>query len=243
MKRIVYTLVALSAAAMAGAQETGRVLSSTPVIGQLAVPQQVCRDVSVVVPGQRDGTGAALGAVTGAVIGSTVGHGGGRAAASVIGMVGGAVIGDQLAGHSADRVERVRQCTTHTAFAQRVLHYDVVYEYAGRRYAVQMPDDPGPTLQLQVTPVGMVPPAPASPPPMATITPMQAAPTITTIHTATEYVPYNPYAAPVRITPIVIGLPGPGWGHAPRRQRHHQPHLGSRTYPRHPGQDQRRHGR
>ncbi len=32
------------------------------------------------------------------------------------------------------------------------------YEYAGREYNVQMPNDPGPTVRLQVTPVGSNPP-------------------------------------------------------------------------------------
>ena len=37
-------------------------------------------------------------------------------------------------------------------------HLDVykrqIYDYAGKRYSVQMPNDPGPTVQLQVAPVG-----------------------------------------------------------------------------------------
>lgn len=33
--------------------------------------------------------------------------------------------------------------------------YIVVYEYAGKQYTVQMPNDPGPTIRLQLTPVGM----------------------------------------------------------------------------------------
>lgn len=32
--------------------------------------------------------------------------------------------------------------------------YNVVYEYAGKRYNVQLPRDPGAYVQLQVTPVG-----------------------------------------------------------------------------------------
>ena len=149
------SVAALSVATAAGAQEFGHVLSSTPVIGQVALPQQVCHDTTVVVPGRQSGAGAALGAVTGAVIGSTVGQGNGRVVGSVIGMVGGAVIGDRLASRDADQFQQVRQCTTHTTFENRVLHYDVVYEYAGQRYTARMPHDPGPTVQVQVTPVGV----------------------------------------------------------------------------------------
>jgi hypothetical protein len=32
--------------------------------------------------------------------------------------------------------------------------YNVIYEYAGKQYSVQMPRDPGSFVQLQVTPVG-----------------------------------------------------------------------------------------
>ncbi|MCZ4317250.1 glycine zipper domain-containing protein [Comamonadaceae bacterium G21597-S1] len=241
MKSIVLlSVAALSVATAAGAQEFGRVLSSTPVIGQVALPQQVCHDTTVVVPGQRTGAVAALGAVTGAVIGSTVGQGNGRVVGSVIGMVGGALIGEQLAGRDADHLEQVRQCTTHTTFENRVLHYDVVYEYAGQRYTARMPNDPGPMVQVQVTPVGVTPP-PLAPPPMATMAPMQGVATMTRIHTATEYVPYvHPHAASVYLGPIVIGLPVPGWRHAPQQRLH--PYHDGWPGPRHRPSGQNRRG-
>lgn len=90
MKSIVFALAALASAANAGAQEYGRVLSSTPVVGQVAVPEQFCDQQSIIVPGRSSGSGTALGAVTGAVIGTGVVHGGGRGASAVIGLVGGA---------------------------------------------------------------------------------------------------------------------------------------------------------
>ena len=51
------SVAALSVATAAGAQEFGHVLSSTPVIGQVALPQQVCHDTTVVVPGRQSGAG------------------------------------------------------------------------------------------------------------------------------------------------------------------------------------------
>ena len=219
------SVAALSVATAAGAQEFGHVLSSTPVIGQVALPQQVCHDTTVVVPGRQSGAGAALGAVTGAVIGSTVGQGNGRVVGSVIGMVGGAVIGDRLASRDADQFQQVRQCTTHTTFENRVLHYDVVYEYAGQRYTARMPHDPGPTVQVQVTPVGVAPP-PLAPPPMAAMAPMQTAPAITTIRSTTEYLPYR---TPVFVGPIVIGVPAPGLYLGPH-QRHPHRRMGAHPF-------------
>jgi hypothetical protein len=49
--------------------------------------------------------------------------------------------------------------------------YNVVYEFAGKQYTVQMPQDPGPTVRLQITPMspaantsyGNVPPPGSAP--------------------------------------------------------------------------------
>ena len=38
--------------------------------------------------------------------------------------------------------------------------YDVVYEYAGRQYRTQMPQDPGRFVRLNVTPADALPPLP-----------------------------------------------------------------------------------
>lgn len=47
------------------------------------------------------GGGAALGAVIGGVLGNTVGHGSGRAAATALGIFGGAVVGDNVERNNA----------------------------------------------------------------------------------------------------------------------------------------------
>jgi uncharacterized protein YcfJ len=39
-------------------------------------------------------------------------------------------------------------------YENRPVAYNVGYEFGGKRYSVQMPTDPGPTLQLQVSPMG-----------------------------------------------------------------------------------------
>ena len=43
------------------------------------------------------------------------------------------------------------QCSTQTIYENRTVGYKVVYEYAGKQYSVQLPQDPGPTLQLRVS--------------------------------------------------------------------------------------------
>lgn len=43
------------------------------------------------------------------------------------------------------------QCTTQTIYENRTTAYQVVYEFAGKQYSVQLPQDPGPTLKLRIS--------------------------------------------------------------------------------------------
>lgn len=148
-------LLTVGACGSALAVEFGRVLSATPVLQQVAVPHQVCNDQQVVVQQPKSGAGAALGAIAGGALGSASGgRGGGRAAATVIGAIGGAVLGDRIEGSPEPELRTVRQCGTQTSYESRAVAYNVVYEYAGKQYTVQMPHDPGPKLALQIGPVG-----------------------------------------------------------------------------------------
>jgi uncharacterized protein YcfJ len=138
----------------AGAQEFGRVLSSTPVIQQVAVPRQVCGYQPVAVQQPNSGAGGVIGALAGGAIGNQFGHGGGRAAATVLGVVGGALLGNQIENNNnSPYVQNVQNCTTQTYYENRTVAYNVQYEYAGKQYNVQMPNDPGPTIRLQLTPM------------------------------------------------------------------------------------------
>ena len=51
-------------------------------------------------------------------------------------------------------MQNVQNCTTQTVYENRAVGYNVVYEYAGKQYTVQLPYDPGPTIRLQVSPAG-----------------------------------------------------------------------------------------
>jgi uncharacterized protein YcfJ len=151
-------LLALSAAGVAHAQdEQGRVISSTPVIQQMAVPRQVCQDEQVSVQGQKSGAGALMGGIAGGAIGNAIGDGSGRAAATVIGLMGGAILGNRIEGGSPSRVETVRNCGTQTFYENQTVAYDVVYEFGGRQYRTQMQQDPGQFVRLSVTPVDALP--------------------------------------------------------------------------------------
>jgi uncharacterized protein YcfJ len=137
----------------AQAQDMARVLSSTPVIQKVGVPQQVCADTQVSNPGQKSGAGAAMGAVAGGAVGNAVGHGSGRALATMAGVIGGAILGDKVEGEPAASVQNVRQCQTQTVYQDRVVGYTVQYEYAGKHYTVHSAQEPGAYLPVQVVPL------------------------------------------------------------------------------------------
>ncbi len=182
--------VAALASAGAQAQEVmARVLTSTAVMQQVAVPRQVCTTQQVIQQGQPSGAGAAMGAIAGGALGNAVGGGSGRDLATMIGLVGGAVLGNKVEG-TRDEVRNVQQCSTQTTYENRVLHYDVIYEYDGKRYSIKMPNDPGQYVRLQLNPVGALPApaAPASSAPAGTVfTPISSvtpAPTVTYVQPA-----------------------------------------------------------
>ena len=168
-KSFVFSAVGLALAAtgaQAQVQETARVLSSTPIIQQVAVPRQVCNNQPVAVqqPRTTGGAGSVIGAIAGGLLGNTIGGGSGRAAATVLGVVGGAVVGDNVQNNGGYNTtyQNVQQCSTQTFYENRTVGYNVTYEYGGREYTAQMAQAPGPTIRLQLSPVGA---APANQPP------------------------------------------------------------------------------
>ncbi|HWI82267.1 glycine zipper 2TM domain-containing protein [Ramlibacter sp.] len=214
-------LLAAGGATIANAQELGRVLSATPVIQQVAVPRQVCttQPMAVQQPGGTTGTGAVIGGLAGGVIGNQIGHGGGRAAATALGVIGGALLGNNVEGNQAQaaQVQNVQQCTTQTSYENRTSGYNVRYEYAGKEYQVQLPYDPGPTIRLQVTPISSFESAPdvaaavpVQPAVVATAQPVMVAPAYP------AYVPAPYYGYPPVGLSFSLGYIGGGGGH-----RHH----------------------
>jgi uncharacterized protein YcfJ len=169
-----------------------RVISSTPVVQQVAVPRQVCSNQPVITQGPNSGAGALVGALAGGAAGNAIGHGGGRAAATVIGLIGGAMVGDRIEGNNT-QVQNMQQCTTQTYYENRPSHYNVVYEYQGTQYNTQMANDPGQYVRLQVTPVGAMAPAPQT---------FQSAPQPQTY--AQPYEQPQTYVQPAYVQPAVV---------------------------------------
>ena len=241
-------LVPLSASA---ADILARVISSTPVVQQVAVPRQVCNNQAIVTEAPKSGAGALLGAVAGGAAGTAVGNGGGRALATMIGLVGGAIVGDRVEG-GGSQVQNVQQCGTQTFYENRPSHYNVVYEYQGTQYNVQMASDPGQFVRLQVTPVGALsqppqPGFPAQPQPgqpqtylqqdpqqfypqqtMAYVQPALAGPVVyqnAPVYYSQPYYPQSYYARPAYYSPFYapIGLSlGFGYSRSYGHHRHHR---------------------
>ena len=110
---------------------------------------------------------------------------------------------EQVAGASTAQAPNVQRCSTQTFFENRPVAYNVIYEFGGKQYSVQMPTDPGPTLQLQVTPVGyarQMPPAPG------TVTNAQPS------YVVVEPPVYPGYYEPDYFLPFAIGLGFGYWG-------------------------------
>lgn len=211
MKQLVITSTLLGLAAWAPAwataQEVGQVLSRNAVVQQVAVPRQTCASTPVVVHSS-SGAGALMGAIAGGAMGNAVGDGSGRALATMIGIVGGAMVGERIEGPGQVTTHNHTSCSTQTVYENRLVGYDVVYEYAGKQYRVQLPQDPGPTISLNISPVA---PAlhSAAPPPVQHATVIASAPQVV-------YVPAPVY----RTRPPVYTYIDLNWGHQRPEVRH-----------------------
>jgi uncharacterized protein YcfJ len=153
MKTWITTSAWLLSALGAHAQEVGQVISRTAVYQQAAVPRQTCTQSAAVAPAQNSGGGALLGAIAGGLIGSQLGGRDSKGLTAMAGVIGGAMLGDK-AESQGKAPQPTTTSTTQTVYENRLVGYNVVYEYAGKQYNVQLPQDPGPTISLQVTPVG-----------------------------------------------------------------------------------------
>jgi uncharacterized protein YcfJ len=154
---LLFTPVALALATTATAQaevtEVASVLSSTAILEQVGTPRSVCTNEQVTEPGEKSGSGAIIGAIAGAAIGNQFGKDGGRAVATVVGGVIGSQIGSKAEGPAQPQTRTVQNCREETVYNTRTRGYRVLYQYAGHRYEVEMPYDPGSTLRVKVVPV------------------------------------------------------------------------------------------
>jgi uncharacterized protein YcfJ len=194
------------------AAEYATVVSSTPVTAQVAVPRQQCTDSEQYVQQSPTGAGAVIGAIAGGVLGNAVGGGFGRAAATGIGVVAGSVVGNQVEANSNPvTAVPVRRCQTVMTYENRVVGYDVMYDYGGQRYSARMARDPGKQFAVDVRPAGEAAAAPLPAPVYADGTaPPQGYYDPQPVYGTPYYSPYySPYYAP---SPVVYAAPVIGLG-------------------------------
>jgi len=206
--------VLLGTAAPARAIEYAHVVSATPVNGSVAAPRQECADTAQIVQQPPSGAGALIGAIAGGVVGNQFGHGFGRAAATGLGAVAGSAIGNNVeANANPPTTVPVRRCRTVNAYENRVVGYDVVYEYRGQRYTTRLPEDPGARLAIDIRPTSDSPLDRVGPPASYGAVPRsyaQAAPTYSEAPPAYDVAPS--YYAPA---PVSYYAPGPAYYPAP----------------------------
>jgi len=156
MKSLLLPLASLglmAACGIAQGAEYGTVVSSTAVTAQVAVPVQQCSEQQQIVESRTSGGGALVGALIGGVVGHNIGGGLGRAAATGVGVVAGAAIGDRTeAANTPATSVPVRSCQTYTSYENRVIGYDVAYDYNGQRRVARMSQalNPGDSISLNV---------------------------------------------------------------------------------------------
>ena len=151
--------------------DMARVVSVDPIIEYVDEP--VSRDVCWQEPVERyepryrherrsrdDRAGATvLGAIIGGALGNTVGRGDGRRAATIAGaVIGGAIAHDashrgryrDVGGRYVRDVEE--RCETRTEYRsqERVVGYDVAYDYHGRVYRARTDHHPGDRIRVAV---------------------------------------------------------------------------------------------
>jgi uncharacterized protein YcfJ len=204
IKSIVSTALLAAAgvtlAQSAPASAYGVVISSTPVVQQVTVPKQICTTTTVQTF-QPTGGGALIGAVIGGALGNQFGRGQGRAVATAVGALGGGILGNQVEAQNGYYVNQPTQsCRTENTVENRTVALNVLYEYAGQRYTVQMPQEsnlrPGMRIALQVNAPVTTLPAGA---PIQTVTYIQPQPAVlpvTYYETHDTYRPRHFYNAP-----------------------------------------------
>jgi len=135
----------------------GRVVSVDPVRETASAPQRQCHDEVVTrhvpVRDQHQVAGTAIGAVAGGLLGNQIGHGKGRTLATVAGAVGGGYAGHEIQENHQENnttTSTIRKCeTVQGSSGDRVVAYDVRYEYNGVTRSVRMDHDPGDRVQVQ----------------------------------------------------------------------------------------------
>ena len=172
IKNIVLTSALLSITTFASADQNNDfnyapVVDVQPIYETVQVPQnrRVCRksrhnnrnrNNSRHQQGNSSG-GAILGGIIGGLLGNRFGDGRGRDAATAVGIMTGAAIGSQASSsnnrYGNSRNRRGDRCKTVRDYyeEERIMGYNVSYDYNGRIYHTRMHNHPGERVRINVT--------------------------------------------------------------------------------------------
>jgi uncharacterized protein YcfJ len=154
---------------LAGAEQFtetwARVVAAEPVWQSVRIPneQDVCWDETVqrVAPARRSAAPKILGAIVGGVIGHQFGGGSGQDIMTAAGAaLGATVVAEQQYRKNPDHYYTTseRRCETRIEYQQeeRIIAWDVTYEFNGDRYRARMNEAPGDRIRIRVgvTPLG-----------------------------------------------------------------------------------------
>ena len=169
MKRLVIASLLVSTMLGAHAQsasftDIARVYRVDPQYENVNAPRNECRTQWINEDRYSGGAGqdrqyggAIVGGLAGGVLGHQVGGGRGKDVATALGVVLGAMTGDQLAnrdqrGQPYENTQReVQRCRTLYDTQTRITGYRVAYEYRGQHYTTLMRSNPGDSLQVRVS--------------------------------------------------------------------------------------------
>lgn len=147
--------------------QTVPVIDAQPVyrIYEKRIPYQECwneqvKHVETSSRGSDSYTGTILGGVIGGAIGHAIGHKKrNKQVGAVVGTILGGSIGRDVSNHYDNDINRriyyttERKCVTRHDIQreERIVGYDVTYEYQGNHQIVRMKTKPGDTIQVRVT--------------------------------------------------------------------------------------------
>jgi uncharacterized protein YcfJ len=148
--------ISTEAGAAASGAKYAKVVSVDPVHSKANDPRQVCHDETVThTAPPRDNhqiAGTAIGAIAGGLLGNQIGGGKGKTLATVAGAVGGGYAGNRIeASHQRGQVTTSveRKCSTVNNSSDKIVGYDVRYEYNGVTRTVRMDHDPGNRVEVK----------------------------------------------------------------------------------------------
>lgn len=175
MKRLLISSLLATSAWGAYAQtftDQARVRSAEPQYESVSVPRNECSSQWIEEPryrgnherhgqSERQYGGAILGGLAGGVVGHQFGGGSGKDAATALGVVLGAMAGDQMAnrdqrpsyddGRYESSQRQVQRCRTVYDAQTRITGYRVTYDYRGQSHTTFMRSNPGNSLAVRVT--------------------------------------------------------------------------------------------